>query len=61
MAILTMDLQTRVTTGTNLATIWTRDALVQTTVRQIIMYQHAQGMKAIGFSLDDKNVSEIDQ
>ena len=34
-----MDLLTRVTTGTNLGTTGTRDALVQTAVRQTIMYQ----------------------
>ena len=42
MAILTMDLLTRVTTGTNLGTTWTRNAFVQTAVRQIFLYKHAQ-------------------
>ena len=42
MAVLITDLLTRVTTGTNLGTTWTRDALVQTAVRQTNMYQHAQ-------------------
>ena len=38
MAISIMDLLTRVTTGTNLGTTWTIDALVQTAVRRIITY-----------------------
>ena len=42
MAILTMDQETRETTGTNQGTIWTRDALVQTAARRTIMCQHAQ-------------------
>ena len=42
MAFSTIDLLTRVTTGTNLGTTWTRDTLVQTAVRRTIMYKHAQ-------------------
>ena len=42
MEILTMDQQTKVTTGTNQGTIWTRDALMQIAVRWTIMCQHAQ-------------------
>ena len=56
-----MDLLTRATNGTILGTLWTRDALVQTVVRQTMVYQHAQqSMKAIGFSLQDEDASEID-
>ena len=33
-AVLTMDQQTKVTTGTNQGTIWTRDALAQIAVRR---------------------------
>ena len=42
MAILTMDQQTKVTTGTNQGTKWTRSALVQIAVRRTIMCQHAE-------------------
>ena len=42
MEILAMDLQTKVTTGTNQGTIWTRDNLVQIAVRLTLMCQHAQ-------------------
>ena len=42
MAILTLDQQTKVTTGTNQGTIWTRDALVQVAFRRTIMCQRAQ-------------------
>ena len=42
MAILTTDRQTKVTTGTNQGTIWTKYALVQIAVRRTIMCQHAQ-------------------
>ena len=62
MAILTMDQQTKVITGTNQGTIRTRDALVQIAVRRTIMCQHAQptnGMKAIGLSLEDEDASEV--
>ena len=57
--------QTKVTTGTNQGTIWTRDALVQFAVRQTIMYLsvvpiYEKGMKAIGFSLEDEDASEVD-
>ena len=60
-----MDMQTRVTTGTNPGTIWRRDALVQTAVIQTIINQstfpnYNEGMKAIGFSLEDEGASEID-
>ena len=58
MAILSMDQQTKATTGTNKGFIWTKDALVQIAVRWIIMYQHAQ--TAIGFSLEDEDASEVD-
>ena len=37
MAILTMDQETKETTGTNQGTIWTRDALVQIALRQTII------------------------
>ena len=37
-----MNQQTKVTTGTNQGTIWTRDALVQIAVRRTIICQHAQ-------------------
>ena len=40
-----MDQQTKVTTGTNQGTIWTRDALVQIAVRRTIMCQQAQPLK----------------
>ena len=42
LAILTTDQQTKVTTGTNQKTIWTRDTLVQIAVQRTIMCQHAQ-------------------
>ena len=42
MAILTIDLQNRVTDGTSLGTTWTMDAPVRTAVRQTVIYQHAQ-------------------
>ena len=64
MAILTTDQQTKVTTGTNRGVIWTKDALVQIAVRRTIMCQHAQltkqgSMKAIGFSLEEEDASEV--
>ena len=37
-----MDLLASVATVTNLGTTWTKDAVVQTAVRQTKMYQHAQ-------------------
>ena len=55
MAILTTDLQTKETTGTKKS--------VQLTFRRTIMSQHAQiakqGMKAIGFNLEDEDASEV--
>ena len=42
MAILSTDLQTKGTTGTNRGMIWTRDALVPIAVQRTIMCQHAQ-------------------
>ena len=64
MALLSMYRQTKVTTGTNQGTIWTRDALVQIAVRRNNMCQSAwptfkQGMKAIGFRLEDEDASEV--
>ena len=53
MAILTTDQQTKVTTGTNGGMIWTRDALVP------IAVQLCQ-LKAIGYSLEDEDASEVD-
>ena len=50
MAILTTDQQTKGTTGTNREMIWTRDAGCPT---------YKQGMKAIGFSLEDDDASEV--
>ena len=59
-----MDQQTRVTIGTNQGTTWTEDALVQIAVRRTLMYQHAQptnrAEKAIGFSLEVEDASEVD-
>ena len=60
MAILTMGRQTKGTTSTNPGTIWTRDALVPTDHHVSACPTYKQGMKAIGFSLEDEDASEVD-
>ena len=58
MAFLTTDQQTKGTTGISRGSIWTRDALVQIAVRSACpTYKH--GMKAIGFRLEDEDMSEV--
>ena len=54
MALLTMDLLARVTTGTKLGMTWTRDHHVSACLT------YKQGMKAIGFFLEDEDASEIE-
>ena len=57
-----MVLLTKVTTGTDLGTTWTRDALVQTEFDgpSCISMPNLQGKKAIGFSLEDEDASVVD-
>ena len=56
------DQQTKGTIGTNRGMIWTRDVLVLIAVQQtcVSMPNLQQGMKAIGFSLEDEDASELD-
>ena len=64
MAILTTDQQTRETFGTNQGTICSRDALVKifssTDHHVSACPPYEQGMKAIGFSLEYEDASEVD-
>ena len=58
-----MDLLTRVTTGTKLGKTWTRDACTncRSTEHQVSACPaYKKGMVVIGFSLEDKDASEID-